>query len=279
MKGARVILFNGLFAATVFCYALSSICSFRYYQSLDASLDKPATRWLLAGFILQCAAFLGLWAFQGFAPLASLEGILLALSLSLAAAILTGRIKTPVPLLASLFMPFIFFLSLLTLLAGLKGTPLMDSHLMTTGMACHILMTFLGFAHFTLGFGVGIAFWVQEGQLKAHRIKSWSFRLPALETLDRLTVYYIGLGFLFWLGGLALGTYQAFEVWNRLPLADPKILGSLLVLLIYACFFLLRWGFKMRGRKTMALVLAGYFLALFTFVGVRILLLNTQHAF
>lgn len=272
-------LSNWLFTATVFCYALGCFYSFRYYRNLEESSDRSAIRWLGAGFLVQCVSFVGKWVGDGYAPLATLEGILLALSLSLTLALLTGRIKTPVAVLTSLFLPFIFCLSLLTLLAGLKGMPLMDSRLMTTGLACHILLTFLGFAHFTLGFGVGIAFWIQEGQLKQHRIKSWSFRLPALETLDRLTVYYIGLGFLFWLGGLGLGTYQAFEVWNRLPLSDPKILGSLLVLIIYACFFLLRWGLKMRGRKTMALVMAGYFLALFTFVGIRIFLITTQHAF
>jgi HemX protein len=159
---------------------------------------------------------------------------------------------------------------------GFKPIPLMESRLMTSGMASHIFLTFLGFAHFTLGFGVGVAFWVQEGQLKQHQVKSWSYRLPALEALDRLTVFYIGLGFLFWFLGLGLGAVQAIQVWNQLPLADPKILGSFLVLMIYAFFFLLRWGFKMRGRKSMMLVMAGYLLALFTFVGVRVFL-TTQH--
>jgi len=60
--------------------------------------------------------------------------------------------------------------------------------------------------------------------LKQHRIKSWSYRLPALEILDGLTVFYIALGFLFWLAGLSLGAVQAFQVWNHLPLEDPKIL-------------------------------------------------------
>jgi HemX protein len=96
--------------------------------------------------------------------------------------------------------------------------------------------------------------------------------------LDRLTVFYIGFGLLFWLGGLALGTVQAYEVWNRLPWSDPKIVGSFLVLLIYSFFFLLRWGFSMRGRRSMVLVMVGYLLALFTFVGVHVFM-TTQHGF
>jgi HemX protein len=267
-----------IFAPTVFLYAVSCWFSFRYYQNLDDSFDRLALRWLQAGLFLQGFTLAGQWLANGYAPLTTMEGILMALSFSLALVLLLGRLKASVAILSPLFLPFIFLISLLAFFSGFKAVPLMDRQLMTTGMASHILLTFLGFSSFTLGFGVGVAFWVQEGQLKQHQIKSWSYRLPALEILDRLTVFYIGLGFLFWLGGLGLGAFQAYQVWNRLPLSDPKILGSLLVLVIYAFFFLLRWGFRMRGRKTMVLVMAGYFLALFTFVGVR-LFLTTQHAF
>jgi HemX protein len=200
------------------------------------------------------------------------------LSFSLSFALLVGRFKTPVAVLTSLFLPFIFFLSLVAFAVSAGGEPGAVSPLMTAGLASHIFLTFLGFSFFTMGFGVAVAFWIQEGQLKQHQIKSWSYRLPALEILDELTVFYISVGFLFWLAGLGLGAVEAYKVWQKVPFEDPKILGSFLVLVIYACFFLFRWGFKVRGRKSMTLVMIGYFLALFTFVGVR-LFLTTQHTF
>jgi HemX protein len=273
-----MIFYDVILGGITILYALSCVFSFRYYRSFDEGLDSSAIRWLKIAFSLQGLSLAGEWAAHGYAPLDNLEGILTAFSFSLAAALLIGRLKTPLPVLTSLFAPFIFFVAFLAFLAGLKEIPIMDSRLMSSGMASHIFLTFLGFSHFTVGFGVGVAFWVQEGQLKHHQVKNWSYRLPALEALDQLTVFYIGLGFLFWLAGLGLGTIQAFEVWNKLPVSDPKILGSFLVLMIYACFFLLRWGFKMRGRKSMILVMAGYVLALFTFVGVRVFL-TTQHVF
>lgn len=265
-------------ALVALLYAVSCFFSFRYYRSLDESSDRTAIRWLFFAFALQALLLGGEWAAHGYAPLDNLEGILTAFSFSLAAALLIGRLKALVPVLTSLFVPFIFLVALAAFIGGLKPLPPSDGHLMTPELACHIFLTFLGFAHFTLGFGVGVAFWVQEGQLKQHRIKHWSFRLPALEDLDRLTVFYIGLGFLFWFGGLGLGTAQAFQVWNKLPISDPEILGSFLVLMVYAGFFLLRWGFKMYGRKSMVLVMVGYVLALFIFVGVRAFL-TTQHVF
>ncbi len=271
-------LLTGLLAVIALSYGFGCWYSFRYYKNLDETSDRLAAHWLTAGFLAQGILLGGKWGGEGYAPFNTMDGILMALSFALAMALLIGRLKSPVAVLTSLFLPFIFLLSFLAFITGFDLVPLMDSHLMSSGMASHIFLTFLGFSHFTLGFGVAVAFWIQEGQLKQHQIKSWSYRLPALEILDNLTVFYIGLGVLFWFAGLSLGAVQAVQVWNRLPLDDPKILGSLLVLIIYACFFLLRWGLKIRGKKSMTLVMAGYFLALFTFVGVRVFL-TTQHVF
>ena len=266
-------------AAIVFLYGFGCFYSYRYYRDLDEDFDRKAVRWLGLGLAAQLLLLAGRWIANGYPPLDSLEAILTAFSLSLSASLLMGRIKTALPVLTSLFAPFLFLIVFVAaLLTFFQGLPLKDSPLMSTAMASHILLTFLGFSHFTLGFGVGVAYWIQEGQLKQHRIRNWSYRLPALEDLDRLTVFHIGMGSLFWVCGLGLGTVQAFELWNKLPLGDPKILGSFLVLMIYACFFLLRWFFEMRGRKSMILVMAGYILALFTFVGVQVFL-TTRHAF
>lgn len=267
-----------LYAAAVLLLGLAAWCSIRYYQTLEENHDRKAGSWLSWALFAQSCAIAVQWALTGYPPLLTLSGILLVITFSLGIVLRMGRLKAPVPLLTSLFMPLIFCLALMGFAVQFKDSIFPNPSLMTVWMACHIFTIFLGFACFTLGFGVGLAFWIQEGQLKRHQIKAWSYRLPPLELLDKLTVFYIGWGFLFWLIGLILGTYQAFLVWHQLPLADPKILGAFLVLLIYAGFFMARWGFKIRGRKSMALVIAGYFLALFTFVGVQVFL-QTQHLF
>lgn len=261
-----------IFAAVAYFYAGGSWNSFRYYQSLDEGFDQKAARWLHAGLLLQGVALAGPWVTQGQAPLGTASGVLGAFSFSLALALTIGRIKTPVPILGSLFSPFIFLLSAISF-GGTLQTPCLEPYSVTPYIAIHIFLTFLGFSFFTLGFGVGVAFWIHEGQIKQHRIKSWSYRLPALEVLDRLTVFYIGLGFLFWLAGLGLGESQG----GNLPSIHPTVLGSFFVLIIYACFFLLRWVFRLRGRKSMVLVMAGYFLALFIFMSVRYFMMTQTH--
>lgn len=271
-------LFNVIFAGVVFFYGIACWHSIQYYRTLEPLSDRSAVRWLTIGFCLHGILLAGRWALEDQGPLLTLDGIFLSLAFSLAAALLVGRSKSVVPILGSFFLPVVFLLSFIALYTGLGTVPVMESGQMTVELVCHIFLTFLGFAHFTLGFGVGVAFWVQEGQLKSHKVGSFGYRLPALEVLDGLTVFYTALGLLFWGAGLLLGVHEALKVWNKIPFGDPKIMGSFLVLLIYAFFFLVRWGFSMRGKKTMGLVLVGYLLALFTFVGVRVFL-TTQHAF
>jgi HemX protein len=270
------VIIHFLYALTTLFLGTGCWFSIRYYKTLDTQTDQKAFGWFLAGFGVQTAALISQWIDLGSVPFDRIDGILTALALSLAVTLALSRVKAPISILTSLFLPLIFFLSFIGFIANLKSEPFMDPKLMTPGMASHIFLTFLGFSNFTIGFGVGMVFWIQEGQLKQHQIKGWSYRLPSLEILEGLTVFHLGLGFVFWTAGLVLGTEQAYQVWNGFPLWDPKILGSILVLVIYALFFLLRWVFGMRGKKTMTLVMVGYFLALFTFLGVR-LFLTTQH--
>jgi HemX protein len=260
------------------CYAVSAWYSAQYYKDLDGVRDRFAVRWLGGGVLLQALALTAQWIQSGYAPFATLDGILLAFSFALALVLFIGHLQARVAFLSLLFVPFIFFLSFLALLFSFATAPSAAAHFMTAALACHIFLTFLGFSSFTMGFGVGMAFWIQEGQLKHHQMGKWSYRLPALEVLERLTVFHIGLGLVFWAGGLALGVVQAYQVWNKIPFLDPKILGSFLVLVIYSILFLLRWCLRIRGKRTMLFVMVGYFLALFTFLGVRVFL-NTQHVF
>jgi ABC-type uncharacterized transport system permease subunit len=171
------------YAATTFIYGIGCWFSFRYYKTLESFNDQKAFQWLLIGFLSQAVTLGSQWVATGFAPLDRIDGILMILSFSLAATLIFGRVKASVPILVSLFLPFIFLLSFLASAACVKSVPFMDASLMTKGMIAHILLTFFGFSNFTVGFGVGVAFWVQEGQLKQHQIKSWSYGLPALEIL------------------------------------------------------------------------------------------------
>jgi ABC-type transport system involved in cytochrome c biogenesis permease subunit len=269
---------NFILAGAVLAYGSGCYQALRYLIDFDPALEKSAFRRLTWGIGFQFLFLALLWIFEGYAPVTNLCEILAVLAFCLGSALGLGRLRSPVPLLSSLFLPFLFLLSFLALVAGLKWEGPMSILLTNPMISTHIFLTLLGYSFFTLGFGVGITYWLQESQIKRHQMKKWANLLPALDLLDGLTVFYTGWGFVFWTAGLGLGIIQAVKVWGGIPWLDPKILGSFSVLAIYAAFFLCRWGLSMRGKKTMVLILAGYFLALFTFVGVQVFL-NSRHVY
>jgi len=146
-------MINIFYALTTFFYAVGSWFSFRYYKTFEPFNEKKAFQWLLIGFLSQAIALASQWGITGLAPLDRVDGILMILSFALAGTLVFGRAKASVPILVSLFLPFVFFLSLIAFVTNIKSVPFMDANLMTTGMIAHILLTFFGFSNFTVGWG------------------------------------------------------------------------------------------------------------------------------
>src|SRR5712691_6236622 len=91
----------------------------------------------------------------------------------------------------------------------------------------HVVLALLGVAAFVLNFAGGIMYLLQERQLKARRPGAFYYRLPSLETLDRLTFRTLTLGFPFLTVGLIIGALWAGRF-------DPLIASSAVAWVIYA---------------------------------------------
>src|SRR6266496_336058 len=79
---------------------------------------------------------------------------------------------------------------------------------------------------FVLNFAGAIMYLLQERQLKIKRPGAFYYRLPALETLDRLTYRTLALGFPFLTVGLILGALWAGTAWGSVFTFDPMALFS-----------------------------------------------------
>src|SRR5439155_492810 len=69
----------------------------------------------------------------------------------------------------------------------------------------HIALAMIGIAAFVLNFAGALMYLLQERQLKAKRPGAFYYRLPDLQTLDRLTYRTLALRFPFLTTGLILG--------------------------------------------------------------------------
>ena len=122
----------------------------------------------------------------------------------------------------------------------------------------HVILAMLGISAFVLNFAGGVMYLLQERQLKAKRPGALYYRLPSLETLDRLTYRTLTLGFPFLTLGLFLGALWARTAWGSLFTFDPLALFSFLAWLVYAATLSGRAVAGWRGRRAAYFAVVGF---------------------
>jgi cytochrome c-type biogenesis protein CcsB len=107
---------------------------------------------------------------------------------------------------------------------------------------------------------------------------SFANRLPALSLLDRLSYRSVLLGLGLLAVSIATGSIWAHQAWGQWWVWDPKETWSVIAFAFYAGYLGLREWANWRGRHSAMLAIAGLFIILFTFLGVK-LLVPGQHDF
>ena len=104
--------------------------------------------------------------------------------------------KREAPILGVFITP-LAFMSMVMAINSPFGTqiPNLPPALQSYWMAIHVPVMFLSYAAFTNAFGVGLAYLLQERQLKSRNPNSMMFRLPALDELDHLIYRIIWVAF------------------------------------------------------------------------------------
>jgi cytochrome c-type biogenesis protein CcsB len=122
----------------------------------------------------------------------------------------------------------------------------------------HIALALIGIAAFILNFAGAVMYLLQERQLKAKRPGALYYRLPALETLDRLTYRALALGFPFLTTGLVLGVLWASTAWGSLFTFDPLAILSFVAWAIYAGTLAGRAAAGWHGRRAAYYAIVGF---------------------
>jgi cytochrome c-type biogenesis protein CcsB len=122
----------------------------------------------------------------------------------------------------------------------------------------HIALALVGIAAFVFNFVGAIMYLLQERQLKAKRPGAFYYRLPALETLDRLTFRTLALGFPFLTIGLLLGALWARTAWGSALTFDPLAFFSLVAWVIYAGTLAGRAAVGWHGRRAAYFAIVGF---------------------
>jgi cytochrome c-type biogenesis protein CcsB len=122
----------------------------------------------------------------------------------------------------------------------------------------HITLATIGIAAFVLNFAGAVMYLLQEHQLKVKRPGAFYYRLPALETLDRLTYRTLALGFPFLTVGLILGALWAGAAWGSVFAFDPLAAFSFVAWGIYAATLAGRAAAGWHGRRAAYFAVLGF---------------------
>jgi len=222
----------------------------------------------VAGWACHTGAIILRWVDLRRAPVLTLaEGV----SVVIWVAVLFGlwiEYRYGITTFGAFFLPAILALGL-GLPTGLRGLAL-EPQSQSGWALVHVGLILVGLAALVLNFGSALMYVLQERQIKAKRRGAFYYGLPALETLDHLTLVTLTVGFPFLTVGLVLGILRAWGVpqagrsWASLLAGDPLALFSLVMWLVYAATLSGRAVGRWRGRRAAYFAIAGFCVLLAT---------------
>lgn len=178
--------------------------------------------------------------------------------------------RSPMPILGVFVMPVAWAMVTVAFFSDQSLHQLLPA-LHSYWMAIHVPVMFTAYAIFANAFGVGLAYLVQERQLKSKKPSELAYRLPSLEQLDTRIYQLILIAFPPLTLGIFLGGVWAYSAWGRFWGWDPKETWALITWFVYVIYLHLRLFAGWRGRKTAYLSLGGFVVVLFTYMGVNYL--------
>jgi len=186
--------------------------------------------------------------------------------------------RSHLPILGAFASPLIFMTMMMAVHSPAGSRiPALPPELQSHWMSIHIPVIFTAYAAFGNAFAVGLAYLIQERQLKSKHPTSMAFRLPPLEELDGLIFHVIVFALPVLTIGVLLGARWAHVAWGRYWGWDPKETWAFVTWLVYGIYIYMRLFVGWRGRKTVYLSLAGFAVVIFTYVGVNYL--SALHGF
>jgi cytochrome c-type biogenesis protein CcsB len=235
-------------------------------------------RWtLLAGFILHCLTLLVRYLAMGITPVTTLHESLSFFAWTVVGAYLLFDLRYRLAVLGAFVCPLALILMIFGSTAPIQvqeANPMLQSW----WFPVHVMLAFSGNAIFTVAFGAGVLYLLQERMLKSKNFSALYYRLPSLETLDNINYRCLTFGFPLMTMGIISGAVWANSAWGGYWRWDPKETWALITWFLYAALLHGRLTVGWRGRRAAIFAIIGFVSLLFTFLGVN-LLLSGEHSF
>jgi cytochrome c-type biogenesis protein CcsB len=245
-----------LYDVALTAYIAATGLSFVYLVGRREGFWRGSVLMTQAGWVCHTVALAVRTVELGRPPLATLpEAVSLVIWVAVLLELWAER-QYQIKVLGAFVLPVVLMLGL-TLPTGLRTLVLAPSG-RSAWIWIHVALALLGLSALVLNFAGAVMYVLQERQLKAKRPGAFYYRLPSLETLDRLTYRALTIGFPFLTAGLLLGALWASGSADRRVTFDPLTLFSIVMWIVYAITLSGRAVGAWRGRRAAYFAILGF---------------------
>jgi cytochrome c-type biogenesis protein CcsB len=260
-----------LFYITFGIYMAATACYMVYLAKPSEMLGKLAKRLITGGFAAHILFTLLRYIEAGHTPITNLHESLSFFSMAVVGVFIFFERRFKIIVLGSFVTPVALILMAVSSLFPSALAPL-NPALKSKWLVIHTVVAFLGYASFAVAFGAAIIYLMQERFLKKRQISGLFQRLPSLDTLDEINYRCLTFGFPLLTVAIISGAIWAETAWGTYWSWDPKETWSLITWFVYAALLHGRLTTGWRGKKAAILAIIGFFVMLFTFLGVNLLM-------
>jgi cytochrome c-type biogenesis protein CcsB len=265
------------FKITLLLYFAATILHLIDVISRHSKVGRYARWTLLAGFVMHCLALLVRYLAVGVTPVTNLHESLSFFAWTVVGIYLLFDLRYRLAVLGAFVCPLALVLMILGSAAPTQVQEV-SPMLQSWWFPVHVTLAFSGNAIFTVAFGAGVLYLLQERMLKSKNFSGLYYRLPSLETLDSINYRCLTFGFPLMTMGIISGAVWANSAWGGYWRWDPKETWALITWFLYAALLHGRLTVGWRGRRAAIFAIIGFASLLFTFLGVN-LLLSGEHSF
>ena len=131
--------------------------------------------------------------------------------------------------------------------------------------AFHVTLNILAYSAFAISFVLSIIFLVQNWRLRNRKLGVVGWRFPALDVLERMTRSSVLIGCVSLGAGMTAGLIWAHRLEGQYWDGDPKVIVTVLILLIYVGYTLLSRTAAWRGARASALCIFNFMFVIFSY--------------
>ena len=142
----------------------------------------------------------------------------------------------------------------------------------------HVAAALAGYSAITLSAVYGFLYLTLYHEMKKSQFGVIYRKLPSLENLERMSVFSVWLGFIFLAVAMVAGIVWLPQAFTDFSYADPKLIGTFTIWVIYGIALAARRSAKWKGRRMMVIAIGGFVISVFSMTAIN-LFLTSFHKF